>query len=367
MSPAETSRRRAHARETAARIVDAPRVPRQFSLAPESDLRGSARRRLHAPQPRAARRPATLGGSRGRGAVALVLAELVLLVALLVLPAFHAAGVDVHGARLLSHQAVLDAAGIDDTQSIFTVDGEVIRQRLERLPWVRRASVETELPATVRITIVEWEPVLELRRGGTSVLVAGGGATVDRRSVRATALPPVPVLIDERPSSLGDAPPLDEALVRLLPAIADGFPAAVGCAVADFRWQGDGRLVVDSACRWAAVLGRATAPAEVAAIPAQIAALAALKGRLDLARPDFGYVDLEDPSAPAVGGRPGEARSAPPAAAPAPAPAAAPPPARPAATPAPAPTPKPTPTPTPAPTPRPAPTPYSFSVGPPRR
>jgi hypothetical protein len=300
-----------------------------------------------------------------------VLAELMLLVALLVLPTFHAAGIDVRGARLLSHQAVLDAAGIGDTQSIFTIDGEVVRQRLERLPWVRRASVETELPSTVRISITEWEPVLEVRRGTTSVLVAGGGATVDRRSVRATALPPVPVLIDERAASTGDPPPLDDSLVRLLPAIADGFPGMVGCAVADFRWQADGRLVVDSACRWSAVLGRAAAPAEVAAIPRQIAALASLKGRLNFAHPDFGYVDLEDASAPAVGGSPGQARPAPaataPAPAPAPAPAAAPPPAKPAPSPPPARTPAPTPTPTPAPTPKPPPTPYTFSVGPPRR
>jgi cell division septal protein FtsQ len=367
VSPTETAHRRAQAREHAARIVDAPRVPRQFTLTPESALRASVRRRLHAPQARAARRPAVVRGSRGRGAVALVLAELVLLVALLVLPTFHAAGIDVRGARLLSHQAVLDAAGIGDTQSIFTIDGEVVRQRLERLPWVRRASVETELPSTVRISITEWEPVLEVRRGTSSLLVAAGGATVDRRSVLATALPPVPVLIDERAASAGDPPPLDDSLVRLLPAIADGFPGAVGCAVADFRWQADGRLVVDSACRWSAVLGRAAAPAEVAAIPGQIAALASLKGRLNFAHPDFGYVDLEDPSAPAVGGSPGQARSAPAAPAPAPAPAAAPPPARPAPTAPPAGTPAPTPTPTAAPTPKPAPTPYTFSVGPPRR
>ncbi len=139
----------------------------------------------------------------------------------------------------------------------------------------------------------------------------------------------------------------------------------MGCAVADFRWQGDGRLVINSACRWSALLGRAGTPAEISAIPAQIAALVALKGRLDFARPDFGYVDLEDPSAPAVGGKPGPAAAVPP-------PSAAPP-ARPAPAPTPAPTPRPTPTPRPAPTPppaptpKPAPTPYSFSVGPPRR
>src|SRR4029077_16617058 len=92
-------------------------------------------------------------------------------------------------------------------------------------------------------------------------------------------------------------------------------------------------------CRWMAVLGRAAAPSEVAAIPGQIAALASLKGRLNFAHPDFGYVDLEDPSAPAVGGSPGQARPAPAA----PAPAAAPPPARPAPTAPPARTPAPTP------------------------
>ena len=369
MSPAETAQRRAQARELAARIVDAPRVPRQFSLAPEAALRGSTRRRLHGAPVRVARQPVAVRSSRGRGAIALVLGELALLVALLVLPTFHAAGIDIRGARLLSHQAVLDAAGISDTQSIFTIDGEVVRQRLERLPWVRRAVVETELPSTVRITVTEWEPVLEVRRGDTSLLVAAGGATVDRRSVRAGAVPQVPLLVDER-AVAGDPPPLDDNLVRLLPAIAAGFPEAVGCAVADFRWQADGRLAIDSACRWSAILGRAAAPTEVAAIPTQIAALAALKGRLNFTRPDFGYVDLEDPSTPAAGGTPGQLRPAPAAGAPppAPAPATAPAPAsRPQPAEQPKHTPAPTPTPTPAPTPRPSPTTYSFTVGPPRR
>jgi len=369
MSPTEIAQRRAQSRELAARIVDAPRVPRQFSLAPETALRGSTRRRLHGPPARVARQPLAVRGSRGRGAIALVLAELALLVALLVLPTFHAAGIDIRGARLLSHQAVLDAAGISDTQSIFTIDGEVVRQRLERLPWVRRAVVETELPSTVRITVTEWEPVLEVRRGDTSMLVAAGGATVDRRSVRADAVPQVPVLVDGR-AVTGDPPPLDDSLIRLLPAIAAGFPEAVGCAVAEFRWQADGRLAIDSACRWSAILGRAAAPTEVAGIPTQIAALAALKGRLNFTKPDFGYVDLEDPSAPAVGGTPGSLHPAAVAAAPPPAPATVPAPAaaaKPQPTGQPAHTPAPTPTPTPAPTPKPSPTTYSFTVGPPRR
>jgi POTRA domain, FtsQ-type len=304
---AVAARRRAAARAHAQRIASAPRVPRQFTLQPEAALRGSPRRRVSAPRPRSLGRPAAVASRRGRGAVALVVAELGVLVALLVLPAFHATGIDVRGARLLSRGRLLQAAGIRDGQSIFTVDGEQVRQRLERLPWVRQAVVETELPATVRITVTEWDPVLELRRGSTSLLVAAQGATVDRRAVVAAALPAVPVLIDERPAAGADPPTLDGALVRMLPAVAAGFPGAVGCAVADFRWQADGRLLIESACRWVAVIGHVDTPAEIAAVPDQVAALAALRGRLDFAHPNFGYVDLEDPSAPAVGGRPGAA------------------------------------------------------------
>jgi hypothetical protein len=150
--------------------------------------------------------------------------------------------------------------------------------------------------------------------------------------------------------------------VRLLPAIAGGFPAAVGCGVADFRWQADVRLVVESACRWSAIIGRLDTPVEVADVPGQIAALASLKGRLNLVQPNFGYVDLEDPSAPAVGGSPGPARPGTAAAAVAAAPASP----KPVPT-APPPAPRPTPAPTPPP-PTPRPTAYSFSVGaPPRR
>jgi len=47
----------------------------------------------------------------------------------------------------------------------------------------------------------------------------------------------------------------------------------------------------------------------LAAIPGQLAVLAALNGRLDLAHPAFGYVDLENPTAPAIGGHPGEPAS----------------------------------------------------------
>jgi hypothetical protein len=85
---------------------------------------------------------------------------------------------------------------------------------------------------------------------------------------------------------------------------------------------------------------------DIAAVPDQITSLLSLKGKLDFAKPTFGYVDLENPGAPAVGGKPGPPDAAPTHSAPAAAPSAAP-------------TPKATPSPTPSPTP------IHFSLGPP--
>jgi hypothetical protein len=104
----------------------------------------------------------------------------------------------------------------------------------------------------------------------------------------------------------------------------------------------------------------------VAAVPGQLEVLAALKGRVDFSHPTFGYVDLENPSNPALGGTPGEPASlrhdidssvlpvspaAPVGGTP--------------ASPTPSATPIPAATPTPAPTPRPTPTPFVFNLAPP--
>jgi hypothetical protein len=53
------------------------------------------------------------------------------------------------------------------------------------------------------------------------------------------------------------------------------------------------------------VVGHLDTDQAIAAVPAQMAALVALKAKLDLAHPSFGYVDLENLPGPAVGGSPG--------------------------------------------------------------
>jgi len=344
----ERTTRAARARAQAAQIIDAPRVPRRLVMPEGAVLSPSHRRRLHAPRARPA---APQTGSRRRVAAVLVVAQLGLLVALFLLPAFRASRIYVEGTRLLSRAAVLAAAGISSSQSIFTVDGEAIQARLERLPWVRSASVETELPGTVRISITEWAPILRVHDSYGDRLVGPGGASLDIAPDAAQGAAPVPLLRDERPSPAALSP----LLARALAAVAQIFTAAVGTPVSSFDWQPDSRLAIVTVVGWRAILGRLDGDDQVRAIPAQIAALVALQARLNLLKPNFGYIDLTDVNAPAVGGQPGQPQPQP---ADAPQQAVGPWPMG-----GPAPPPTPTPQPTPSPTPTPKPTPVPLRVG----
>jgi hypothetical protein len=77
-----------------------------------------------------------------------------------------------------------------------------------------------------------------------------------------------------------------------------------GVAVDHFEWQSDGLFAVVTTAGWRAVLGHMLSDDDIAAVPDQLAALLSLRARLDLTRPNFGYIDLENPATPAVGGKP---------------------------------------------------------------
>jgi hypothetical protein len=234
-------------------------------------------------------------------AAAVLLLQVVALILALTLPAFRVRSVSVSGERLLGRQLVLQTAAVP-AGSVFTVDGDAVRARVMRLAWVRDATVTTELPGGVRIVVDERAPLLRLRRGGRDTLLADNGATLRWRGPPPRALRSLPVLLDER---IGTPEPVDPALLRILSVAAARFQPVFGCPIAGFEWGADDVLAVWSATGWRAVLGHIDTDAAVAGVPAQLAALAALKGRLDFTRPAFGYVDLENAEAPAVGGTPG--------------------------------------------------------------
>ncbi len=370
--------RRAHIRAVAAGLIDGPRMSRRFHVPAGVALQPSPRRRRHQNRTLPAiaetrRRPRVRRVLAG----ALLVVQVGLLAALLFAPAFRLRTVDVRGGHLLSRQTVLSVAHIPST-SLFTIDGQSIEARLARLPWVRSVTVTTQLPSTLRIALTEWQPQVLLRHGARNDFVAADGATVAAGRTPAGTGAGVPVLLDYRP---GAQQPLVDGLAELLWNAAQRWQAVYGCSIDAFVLSSSNVLSAWCSTGWEAVFGTLDSTAAVAAIPQQLAVLAALHGRIDFVHPKVGYVDLENPAAPTSGGHPGEPpalRSAigggslsaappvagplPPSPAPLPSPAASSAPAG-AATPAPTPTAAPTPT-SPA-TPPPTPTPAVFSLPPP--
>ena len=349
----ERVRRQARARAAAASIIDTPRVARNFAPGGDAPLRPADRRRQHRHgTPRLSLPGSSL--SRRRLALSVLALQVVGLLAVLVLPTFRASVVLISGNHLLDRATILGAAHIAPSQSLFTVDGEQVQQRIEKLPWVRSASVETELPHTVRIVIREWSPVLVLHRGDRELAIADDGSLLDLGRVHVPTPPGVPLVVDSRPQLVaartGAAPggTIDPLLVRTLVITAQRFPSVFGVAVNHFEWQPDGLFAIVTTAGWRAILGHMISDDDIAAVPDQLAALVSLHGKLNLLKPNFGYIDLEDPGQPAVGGKPGPADPLPGTATPPPSNA----PAHHA-------------TPSPTPTPKPTPTPIHFVIGPP--
>jgi cell division septal protein FtsQ len=348
----DRDQRRAQARAEALSVLDAPRRVRHFEAHAGVALRPSPRPRAHArprrqPPPRR-HRPLL----RRVIAVLIVLTQVALLVLALTLPVFQVKGAQVSGLHLLRTGDVLAAAGVPH-ESVFVLDTQAVQRRLTALPWVASATVHTGLPASVSIDITERPVALRVRRGAQDTFVAANGATM---AVSAAAAPPAAgatALLDDR---AGSAQPLDATLIADLATIAQRFPAVFGCQVAAYQWGVDDVLSLWTSTGWKAVLGHLDTQDALAGLPAQMAALAALRGTLDLVHPSFGYIDLENTSAPAVGGSPGLPAAVQAAARAAAAPAGG---AGPAGVPVPGglatPTPKPTPTPRPTVSPSPVP------------
>jgi cell division septal protein FtsQ len=300
----ERARRLALVRAQASLIVDAARPLPRLVISPGTRLRASPRKRRHARRTQPVSPPAARRGTSLRRrliAVAALAVQLGLLGLALTLPAFQVRRVTVAGTRLVTTSTVVAAAEVPE-ESIFTINGAAIQRRVLALPWVQSAVVTTQLPATVRINIVERAPVLRVRRAGADTLIAANGATLPGIDATPAARSGIPVLIDDR---AGSPQPVNPELVQMLGTIAQRFPSVFGCSVAAFLWGSDDVVSLWASTGWRAVLGPLDTELALQALPAQIETLAALKGRLNYAKPAFGYLDVESPLAPVSGGQPG--------------------------------------------------------------
>ncbi len=138
--------------------------------------------------------------------------------------------VEVEGRRRADADAVLAAVGAQRGTSIFAVDPEQTKARLEQLPWVRAASVYRRLPDTIFIAMVEQEPLAFWQHDRRLALIDRDGRVIAADNLGAFAA--LPVLVGD------DAPQTGAALLDLLatePALAPHVTAAV--RVGGRRWN----------------------------------------------------------------------------------------------------------------------------------
>ncbi|TDT32813.1 cell division protein FtsQ/DivIB [Naumannella halotolerans] len=124
----------------------------------------------------------------------IVAAVLVLLAGLVYLvgfsPVFAVRETVVEGNRLLSVDEVTEAAQVPTGEPLIRVSETDIADRVVAgLPEVAQVTVSRDLPGTVRIALVEREPVMVVGAEASRVFVAADGATFAYREVEGLDLP----------------------------------------------------------------------------------------------------------------------------------------------------------------------------------
>jgi cell division protein FtsQ len=81
---------------------------------------------------------------------------------------------------------VVRLAGVSTSTDLLSLDGAALAARLEASPWVASATVERDLPSTLRITVVERAPVIAVPLHGAYRLLAGDGTSLGTARRRPT-------------------------------------------------------------------------------------------------------------------------------------------------------------------------------------
>ncbi|MBI5489196.1 MAG: FtsQ-type POTRA domain-containing protein [Deltaproteobacteria bacterium] len=105
---------------------------------------------------------------------------------------FRVERIEVVGQERLTQGEVLSRAGLATGASIFDVDIRRAQEQLLRDPWIIRAFVEKEMPATVLVRIVERRPIAVLTGSGPLYLVGEDASLIATSS--AGEAPDLPVL-----------------------------------------------------------------------------------------------------------------------------------------------------------------------------
>ena len=86
--------------------------------------------------------------------------------------------VKLSGQKETSDSAIVATVGLDPQATMLTIDVDATRGRIERLPWVTKATVRKVLPGTLDVTIVEASAYARWRDEGEEVLIAEDGTVL---------------------------------------------------------------------------------------------------------------------------------------------------------------------------------------------
>lgn len=197
--------------------------------------------------------------------------------------------VEVVGAEQTGAAQVRQAADIGTGEAMVALDGDAAVDRVEDLPWVRRAAVSRSWPGTVVVQVEERRPVaaVGLRGGGWMLVDATGRSLGQVEQLEPLIVELGGVAPATRPGRLLEArarAPLD-LVERLTPALRLQLPVV--------RLTSDGELtarVLLPNGRAAALFGSADS------LDAKVLALATLLSTVDIQ--GVRRIDLRDPSTP---------------------------------------------------------------------
>lgn len=210
--------------------------------------------------------------------------------------------VEVVGARHLSAAQVTEAAGLTGSGSIVSIDAVAAEQRLLDQVWVRTATVQPQLSGTVLVQVSEWQPVAVFHAGSsTKLFLLSSQAVVLGSTATAAGLVVVQGPAGSDPH-VGDRA-IDPQLLTALVNMQRAMPTLIGQDVASFVFDSCGDLTMVAKKGWKVYFGRVLTPEEFAGLRDKLTALKAINGNgnVDYGSSDLDYVNVMNPSEPAVG------------------------------------------------------------------
>jgi cell division protein FtsQ len=87
--------------------------------------------------------------------------------------------VTVEGAVFTTKDQLTQALGLQKGDPLVGFDARAARARLEKLPWVRLAAVERQLPANIKVSLYEHVPLAIIKQDGKTYIVTKDGALIN--------------------------------------------------------------------------------------------------------------------------------------------------------------------------------------------